>query len=72
MSGSPDTEPLTPPSSPLRTRRGRPPVSEPRIRLSTRVPLPLYDTLCRAATVNDMPLSSLVCELLKLYTRPRT
>lgn len=47
-------------------RRGRPRVDEPLERVSTRLPLPIYDKLVSAANQQDVSVSRLVRQLLIL------
>ena len=45
-------------------QRGRPRVEEPLERVSTRLPLPVYAELCRAANAQETSVSMLVRKLL--------
>jgi hypothetical protein len=50
-------------------RRGRPRVDEPQERLSTRLPLPVYDRLVKQAHQQDKKLAALVRDVLRTYAR---
>jgi hypothetical protein len=51
-------------------RRGRPRVEEPLERVSTRLPLPIYDELVRKANARDTSVSMMVRQLLILRLKP--
>ena len=50
--------------------RGRPRVQEPLERVSTRLPLPVYDRLCEIAHQRETSVSMLVRQLLVLRLKP--
>lgn len=50
-------------------KRGRPRVEEPQERLSTRLPLPVYDRLLKHANRNDKKLAALVRDVLRTYAK---
>lgn len=50
-------------------RRGRPRVEAPQERLSTRLPLPVYDRLVKHATQHEKKLAALVRDVLKSYAK---
>lgn len=50
-------------------RRGRPRVEAPQERLSTRLPLPVYDRLVKHASLQDKKLAALVRDVLRTYAK---
>lgn len=48
-------------------KRGRPPVSRPTERINLRVPIGLYDVLCREALRRDLKVSVLSRRILAKY-----
>lgn len=50
--------------------RGRPRVEEPLERVSTRLPLPVYDRLVTIANERDTSVSMLVRQLIVLRLKP--